>query len=545
MMTTWQNMIQVMPAGLSIRAETFLAQSPVLPTSQADGFNKAIQGAFGQIVAIVPNLLGAVLLLIVGWIVASIAKAIVRGILNRTSIDNRIAASLTGRSDAPQVENFVSGFVFWVVFLIFIVAVLDNLQLEVASQPLASFLNTIGDFLPKLLGAGILLGTAWLIATLVKLVTVRALDAFGLDEKLNPPPQDGSPNLNQLSLSETIGSALYWFIFLLFLMPVLDTLGLTQALQPINALTTEILAILPNIFGAVIIGTVGWFAANIVRRIVSNLLATTGVDNIGSQLGLRGGSGSQSLSSIIGTIVYVLILIPVAIAALNTLQIDAISGPAISMLQQVLNVLPAIFTAGAILAISYFLGRFLGEFVTSILTSLGFNNIFSALGLPVFSRETTVSATEGVNTTRTPSEIVGIIVQVGIMLFATIAALDILNIPALTILFQSLLAIFGQILTGLVVLAVGLYLANLAFGIITSSGNPQARILAQIARIAIIAFVGAMSLNLIGVAPGIVQLAFGLLLSAIAGAIIIAFGLGGRDIAREQMQVWLNSFKNR
>ncbi|MEM7712803.1 MAG: mechanosensitive ion channel [Cyanobacteria bacterium P01_A01_bin.68] len=545
MMTTWQNLTQVMPAGLSIRVETILAQSPTLPPSQADGLNTAAQRAFNQIVAIVPSLLGAVLLLLVGWIVASIAKAIVRGILNRTSIDNRIAASLTGRSDAPQVENFVAGFVFWVVLLIFIVAVLDTLQLKVASQPLASFLNTIGDFLPKLFGAGILLGAAWLIATLVKLLTVRALDAFGLDEKLNPPPEDGSPSLNRLSLSETIGSALYWLIFLLFLMPVLDTLGLTQALQPINTLTTEILAILPNIFGAVIIGTVGWFAANIVRRIVTNLLATTGVDSIGSQIGLRGGSGAQSLSSIIGTVVYVLILIPVAIAALNTLQIDAISRPAISMLQQILNVLPAIFTAGAILAISYFLGRFIGEFATSILTSLGFNNIFSALGLPTFTRTTTVSPTEGVSTTRTPSEIVGIIVQVGIMLFATVAALDILNIPALTTLFQSILAIFGQIITGLIVLAIGLYLANLAFSIIASSGNPQARILAQIARIAIIAFVGAMSLNLIGVAPGIVQLAFGLLLSAIAGAIIIAFGLGGRDIAREQMQEWLNSFKNR
>jgi len=51
-------------------------------------------------------------------------------------------------------------------------------------------------------------------------------------------------------------------------------------------------------------------------------------------------------------------LIPVAIAALNALRIDAISVPAIAMLQQILNALPAIFTAALILIAAYFLGRF-------------------------------------------------------------------------------------------------------------------------------------------------------------------------------------------
>jgi hypothetical protein len=96
-----------------------------------------------------------------------------------------------------------------------------------------------------------------------------------------------------------------------------------------------------------------------------------------------------------------------------------------------------------------------------------------------------------------------------------------------------------------VVFAVGLYLANLAFNIITSSGDRQARILGQIARIAIIALVSAMALQQIGVASDIVNLAFGLLLGAIAVAIALSFGLGTRDIARTQVQEWLDSFKRK
>lgn len=122
----------------------------------------------------IPNLLGAVLILLVGWIIAAIAKAIVQGILNRTSIDNRIAASLVGRQDTgelPKVENFIGNLVYWIILLFTIVAVLNALRLEVVSRPLGGFLNTITSFIPKLLGAAIILGIAWLVATAVKLVT--------------------------------------------------------------------------------------------------------------------------------------------------------------------------------------------------------------------------------------------------------------------------------------------------------------------------------------------------------------------------------------
>ena len=54
-----------------------------------------------------------------------------------------------------------------------------------------------------------------------------------------------------------------------------------------------------------------------------------------------------------------------------------------------------------------------------------------------------------------------------------------------------------------------------------------------------------MGLQQMGVATDIVNLAFGLLLGAISVAIAIAFGLGGRDLAAEQMREWLNAFKQR
>lgn len=500
------------------------------------------------------NLLSAIAILLVGWIIASLAASIVKGVLNRTSVDNRLASWMTGRPatgrDAIPVEKWIASAVYWLVIIFTLVAVLQALQLSAVSVPLNNFLSQIIGFLPKIVGAAVILAVAWGIATIVKMIAARSLHAFGLDRRLgdsvgNTATEGTAPN--QLSLSDTLANSLYWLVFLFFLPSILNTLGLQGTLQPVQQLLNQILSVLPNILGAVLIGLVGWLVAQVVRQIVTNLLSAAGVDQFGRRFGLSGTRGGQSLSWIIGTFVYVFTLIPTAIAALNQLQINAISQPAIAMLQQILNAIPAIFTAGLILVLAYFLGKFVADLVTSILTSIGFNNIFSVLGLQSLHRQTVVD-TEPVaasRTTRTPSEVVGIIVLVGIILFGAVAAVNILNIQALTVLVTGILVVLGRILAGLIVFAIGLFLANLAFSIITSSGDSQAMILGQVARIAIIALVSAMALQQIGIASDIVNLAFGLLLGALAVAAALAFGLGGRDIAAQEIRHWLDSFKSK
>lgn len=518
-----------------------------------------VQRTTNNIGQFLPSLLGAIVILVLGWLLAIVIAWAVKNLLKRTSIDNRITAWVTGRPDGEglPVEKWISDIVFWIIFIFALVAFLQALQLTAVYEPLNNLLNQIFIFLPKLAGAIILLAVAWVIATIVKLVVTRSLKAARLDERLNQEVNDSN---NQFSVSETIGNTLYWFIFLLFLPAILSTLELEGTLEPVQRLLNDILLILPNIFAAILIAAAGWLVAQVVRRIVTNLLVAAGTDRLGARFGIYPSTTGQSLSWIIGTIVYVLILIPVAIAALNALRISAISIPAIAMLNDILSAIPRIFTALIILAVAYALGKFLADVVTSILTSIGFNNVFSWIGLPqpkqtrarIVVSPTTPSDSvtsptleEKTTASRTPSEIVGIIVLVGIMLLATVAAVEILAFAALTLIVTGIVAIAGQILVGLVIFAIGLYLANLAFNIITSSGNQQAVILGNAARIAIITLVSAMALQQMGIAADIVNLAFGLLLGAIAVATAIAFGLGSRDVAGEQVREWLESFKRK
>jgi hypothetical protein len=514
---------------------------------------------FDQLVTSVPRVLGAIALLILGWLVALIVASVVKGLLNRTSIDNRMVSWISSGQPGtapPPIEKWISTAVFWIIMAFAVVGFLNVLQLEGVSAPLNSFLQQIFAYLPRIGGAAVLLLVAWLVATLAKAVLTRGLARFNLDDRL-AAQSDGQPS--PFMLNETLGNALYWFVLLFFLPLILDVLQLQGPLAPVQNLLNQILSALPKILTAVIIGAVGWLIARIVRGIVTNLLAAVGTDQIGTRVGLTKSTGGLSLSSLIGTIVYVLVLIPTAIAALNALDVAAISAPATRMLEQILTTLPQIFTAALILVLFYVIGRFVADLVASILSSIGFDNVFNWLGLPTVSASSSappfpedILADEPITTrqtaalpSRTPSEIAGIVVLVGIVLFGAVAATEVIGLPVLTTIVNGILAVSARVLIGVVIFGIGLYLANLAFQIISASGNGQARVLGQTARIAIIALVTAMALQQMGIASSIVNLAFGLLLGAIAVAIALAFGLGGRDVAGEQVRNWLNSFRGR
>jgi Conserved TM helix len=561
---TWQLINNAVPGTSQLLAKNWLvAQTAAPPTTVTPNFSTAgvenmVKQTSGTVGTFLPSLLGAVVTLFIGWIVAFVVSSVVRTLLKRTDLDNRLGNMATGgsaTSSKMNTEKLVGDVVFWLIFLFAVLAFLNALNLTVVAQPLNNVLNQILVFVPKLASAAALAAVAWLIATAVKTIVVRTAGTLipAMSRRL-------AVGENQVLPSETLGNALYWFVFLFFLPLILDVLDLRGPLAPVQNLLNDILSALPNIFKAALIGLVGWFVARIVRELVTNLLAAAGTERLATRIGLNRAAPGQSLSGLLGTVVYLMVLIPTAVAALDALQIPAISRPATSMLQQVLNTIPQILTAAGILAVAYVVSQFIGDLVTNVLSGLGFNNIFRALGLNSLHDATTppippTTTATGIPTTRgtivpsphqqTPSEVAGLVARIGVMLVAAVAATGVLGIPSLTALVDGLLLISGQVLSGIVVFAIGLYLANLAQRIVSSSGTQQSQVLGQIARLAIIVFVGAMALQQMGIASSIVNLAFGLLLGAIAVAAAISFGLGGRDVASEQLRDWLAGFRDK
>jgi hypothetical protein len=494
-----------------------------------------MQDIIDRIKDAVPDALGALLILVIGWIVAWVVAAVVRRVLQRTEADNRVARWVTGKKDAEAVpvEDWVSKGVYYLILLFVLVAFFDALNLTLITEPLNRFLNQVFDYAPKLLGGAVLVLIAWIVASVLKLLVSRGLRMAKLDERLGA--QAGLKDDGAVPLAQTLGEAVYWLTFLLFLPAILDALELQGLLEPVQGMVDEILAFLPDLFGAGLILVVGWFVARIVQRIVTNLLIAVGMDRLSEQVGVATALGKQKLSGLIGLIIYVLILVPVLIAALDALNLESITQPASDMLNTIFGALPALFGAFLVLGIAYVVGRVASGLVANLLAGFGFNAILARLGL----------GKEPAEGERTPSEIVGYLVLVAVMLFAGIEALNLLKFELLAEGLAQFTAFAGQVILGLLVFAVGLYLANLAARTIQATGTAQAGLLALAARIAILVLAGAMALRQMGLANEIVNLAFGLLLGAIAVSAALAFGLGGRDIAARELEEWVKTAKSR
>jgi hypothetical protein len=249
--------------------------------------------------------------------------------------------------------------------------------------------------------------------------------------------------------------------------------------------------------------------------------------------------GDQRLSALLGLIVYILLLIPVLLAALNALDLAALTLPVSNMLDTLLAALPNLFAAVLLLAIAYVGGRLVGALVMNLLAAAGFDSLPRRLGLAA-PAAAGAAATGG----RTPSEVAGGLVLAAVMVFAAMEASRLLGFGLLAALLAEFLVFAGRILVGLVIFAVALWLADMAAGVVRASAVPQPRLLSLLTRVAVLVLGGAMALRQMGLANEIITVAFGLLLGAFAVAAALAFGLGGREVAAQEVREWRDAIRS-
>jgi hypothetical protein len=478
-----------------------------------------------------PSLAGAIVILVLGWILALIVSSMIRRVLAKTDLSKKLAGLGGPDVKAINIEKWTGRLFFWLIMIFVLVAFFQALGLTIITNPLNSFLVLVFEYLPSLIAAALILLVAWILAVAVRFLLLRALTLAKLDERLGDLSEKKGA---KVPVTQSIASAAYWLIILLFLPAVLGVLKLSGLLDPVRGMIDKILGFLPNIFVAVLIVLIGWFFARIIQRVVASLLAAVGVDTFSERIGFAPVLGKQKLSSVLGLLVYILILIPVFIAALNALNLMMITQPASNMLSIILAAVPSIFAAVLLLAVAYFIGRWLTELICNLLAGAGLDHMLVKIGV----------SEKLVGEKRSPSSIIGTIILVAIMLLASIEALNLLGFNTLGQLLSVFIVLIGHVVLGLIIFAVGYYLAGLASRAITSTGRSQAGLLATVARVAIILLAGAMALSEMGLATEIITIAFGLLLGSVAVAAAIAFGIGGKEFASRKIDEWMNSIKS-
>lgn len=322
------------------------------------------------------------------------------------------------------------------------------------------------------------------------------------------------------SVGESLGKIVSLLIWLFGLLIILRVLGLGGVDAPIQTLLNSIMEFIPNLLGAAIIFFIGMVVARIARDLLVTTLQTVDFDKWANRGGVDTVTGNTQISKTLGTIAYVLIIIPIAILALDALDLQSVSGPASEMLRMILAAIPNIIGAAIILGIGYLISKFVVQVINEVLPGLGVDQSVAAMGI----------LSEG----RSLTSILARVAQIAIMLFFAIAATRMLGFAELTRILDQILELGGRVLFGGIVIGVGFMIANLLSRLI--GGANEDSMAGTIIRYAAIILFTFMGLQFMGVGEEIVQTAFTALVIGGAAAAALAFGWGGRNVAGKLLE---------
>jgi hypothetical protein len=389
---------------------------------------------------------------------------------------------------------------------------------------------------PKILVALLILIATWIVARAVKWAMKKLIDKIpALNTHMTGRPEE--------TVGNQLGTIAKLIVWLVGIMAALRYLGIGEILDPIDRLTGQIFDFLPRLIGAGIIFFVGLIVARILQRLVETALTAANVDGLLARIGVGDTAGTvrtapdavppgaapgatrATLARAAGILVFALIIIPVAIASIQVLGIEAIAVPATNMLNEILAAIPRILTAALWLGIAFIAARFIKTIIEGVLPPTGFDRAVHSTGVLPESRN--------------PSRIVANIAFIAVMLGAAIEAAKQLGGGTVAIFLAQVTELGGKVIFGTLIIVTGIFLARIIAGLVGSS-TAEDSYAKTIVRYAIIALFTAIGLTFMGLADQIVVLAFGLILGSAAIAVALAFGLGGREAAARLLERYVD-----
>lgn len=371
----------------------------------------------------------------------------------------------------------------------------------------------------------IILLATWILANMAKWAAAKMVDNIGFLQKTNTEGE---------SIGMSIGKIVSLLVWLFGIVGILQVMNLEGVIRPLENMLSQITGYLPNILGAGIFFFFGLIVARIARQILETFLATVNLDGWIAKAKAMDMDGdgetgeapvetinANALGKTLANALFALIMIVVSISALTALKIEAISAPAISILESLAFAIPKIFGACLILAIVYFIARWIGGLIRDIMKNMGADAAVSALGILPGNVKL--------------SSAVSNIVKTIIILFGAIAATRILAFPELTEILNQILELGGRVIFGSIVIGAGILLANFISNIIAKSTGEKGLVVSML-RFLIIAVATFMGLTFMEIGEQIVIIAFSGFVFAAAVATALAFGLGGREAAARQLK---------
>ncbi|MCT4584530.1 MAG: mechanosensitive ion channel [Peptostreptococcaceae bacterium] len=460
----------------------------------------------------IPKILSALVILVVGIFLAKlIAKKIGNLFAKNQKLNNVLKSTFNGNNNKSDFKNIVVKIIYAILLIFVFVATFETLGFSIITNPLNQFLESIFRFLPNIMGGLGLFLIAWIIASVLRTIVVKFLVMIDIDKKIK--------NENN-TITKPIGDILFGFIIIMFLPGVLSALSIQGLLDPFENMINKVLFVIPNIIAAILIILIGLYIAKKIKLVLASILNSFGIDNYSTTE-----DDKLKLSNMIASIVYIIFLIPIFSSAFDFLGLKMVAIPAQNMINQIAMFIPSLFSAFILIYLAYFFGNIVGDLASSIVKKINMETVFKSIGI---NRNNNVNLDISKN--------IKIFVQFAFLFIGILEACKILELNEIALILNDFIFLVGHIVIGLIIIGLGLFIANTVSDMITDTKDSSSIIFRFIIKASIMFLSIAMGLRQMGIANEIINMGFGFIVGAVSIAFAIAFGFGGKDFAKRMLE---------
>ena len=213
-----------------------------------DATISSIFNVWAGVISFIPSLIGAVIVLIIGLIIASALKTLVEKVLDAVKLDNLlrkidVEKFFQRAGVALNSGKFFGALVYWFFAIVFILVAADILRLEGLSQ----FLRQVVLYVPNIILAALIMLATIVVANFLRNVVKTSVAGA------------------KLHASKFLGTATWWATVIFGILAALIQLGIAPAL--LNTIITGIVAMFA-IAGGIAFGLGGKdYAAYLVNKL--------------------------------------------------------------------------------------------------------------------------------------------------------------------------------------------------------------------------------------------------------------------------------------
>ncbi len=392
----------------------------------------------------VPGLLKAALIGFVGFAAAMIVKKLLLKVFDKSKVIGRLG-KMAGHDDDEQNEatgKLVATMAFWFIIVMAAIPTLEALQIGALAEPLKAALAVVSTYLPKVLGAALLLLAGYVLGRLCRAVVTKVIDKSGIDRGLK---RIGFEKLlGSTSAGSILGTLAMAFVMLHFAISAVGRLDIREISEPLGLILQQLYGYLPKLVVGGLLLAVGVLVARLVARASRAILAGIGFNALLVHIGvatemsaaskqqqtdgektldagvkraqgddkaagpdveavLAGGSGLRTPSDIAGSLIGALVVIVFLRQVLSTLGLEGLA----QMVDTLLGYLPDVLVAAVVVAAGMWAGRWARARIDE-LTKASKDQLMRSLGAVVHIAVVTVAAMVALQQLGVGSQLIGI-----------------------------------------------------------------------------------------------------------------------------------------